>query len=843
MKNRRIAMLSMGLSLSAIVVVRAAEEPAAQESVKLPPVQMFVPGFRVHELPIALSNINNVRYRSDGKLLAAAYDGTIWLLADSDGDGLEDQAHAYWDRTTARVPLGIAFTPPGYPRGNGVFLPCVGKVVLLIDKDGDDRADEEIVVATGWPDIDSRADAMGVALAANGKLYIGIGIGQAYSNAYRTNKETGQARYDLRNERGTIIEVAPDFSSREIVATGIRFPVALAFNRHGDLFATDQEGATWLPNGNPFDELLHIQRGRHYGFPPRHPRHLPGVIDEPSVFDYAPQHQSTCGLNFNEPVNGGPVFGPVWWDGDALVTGFTRGKIYRTKLVKTEAGYVAQNQQIAALQSMPSDVCVSPQGDLVIATHGGKPDWGNGPRGGGQLYKVRYAEPAAPQPVAAYCAGSTDLRVAFDRPIDPARLTNLARQTTLTASRFVVPGERYESLRPGYAVSKAQTSEPRQSIPVLYASVAADRRTLLFNMPPQNSAVKLAITLPGLGRPETFPSGELPQDAAIDLLADFNGIAAQWKAAEAADSWAGWLPDPDLNVSRELMRGSADHERLWRLLETPGQLTLAWQLDLAKMLQPAVQPGSNLDYEAPAEVVSIVASSDRPFRLDLDGVPHDSAPERESNRVACQHIGRAGEWIPVRVRLATDGRRPQITWSWSTEDDSRPRAFALRRHFVPWVKPNPEPASAAPRVIPELAGGNWERGRRLFFGDVANCHKCHQLRGGGSPVGPDLSNLVHRDYESVLRDILEPSSAINPDHLAYTVELTDGRVVNGVINGETATALTLFDSSGLPTVLPKRLVEEVKPSTVSLMPEGLSKLLSREELRDLLTYLLLESQP
>ena len=54
-------------------------------------------------------------------------------------------------------------------------------------------------------------------------------------------------------------KVSPDFSQREIVATGIRFPVALAFNRLGDLFATDQEGATWLANGNPFDELLHIQ--------------------------------------------------------------------------------------------------------------------------------------------------------------------------------------------------------------------------------------------------------------------------------------------------------------------------------------------------------------------------------------------------------------------------------------------------------------------------------------------------------------------------------------------------------------------------------------------------------
>ena len=137
--------------------------------------------------------------------------------------------------------------------------------------------------------------------------------------------------------------------------------------------------------GTPCGVALHIEKGKHYGFPPRHPRHLPGVIDEPSVFDYAPQHQSTFGLNFNESVNGGPVFGPGWWRTDAIVAGYSRGKLYRTRLVKTEAGYVAQNQLIAALNMLTVDACVSPQGDLVVAVHSGGPDWGSGPGGKGKL--------------------------------------------------------------------------------------------------------------------------------------------------------------------------------------------------------------------------------------------------------------------------------------------------------------------------------------------------------------------------------------------------------------------------------------------------------------------------
>src|SRR5581483_3808351 len=260
--------------------------------------------------------------------------------------------------------------------------------------------------------------AVGMAVDTKSNIFFELGCDN-WMGAYRVNKETGRSDYDLYSERGTILKVSPDWKHREIVATGVRFTVSLAFNEAGDLFCTDQEGATWLPNGNPFDELLHIQPGRHYGFPPRHPRHLPNVIDEPSVLDYAPQHQSTCGLSFDEPINNGPIFGPSWWAGDALVTGYSRGKLYRTQLVKTGGGYVARNNLLACLNMLPVDACVSPGGDLVIAVHSGPPDWGSGPTGRGILYKVHFEGKGKPQPILAWASGPREVRIAFDGPLDP----------------------------------------------------------------------------------------------------------------------------------------------------------------------------------------------------------------------------------------------------------------------------------------------------------------------------------------------------------------------------------------------------------------------------------------
>ena len=70
-----------------------------------PPVQMFVPGFTVRELPISLKNINNLKYRADGKLVALGYNGRIYLLSDTDGDGVEDKVEPFWERDTLRAPL------------------------------------------------------------------------------------------------------------------------------------------------------------------------------------------------------------------------------------------------------------------------------------------------------------------------------------------------------------------------------------------------------------------------------------------------------------------------------------------------------------------------------------------------------------------------------------------------------------------------------------------------------------------------------------------------------------------------------------------------------------------
>ncbi len=833
--------LSLGLTLLALSTSSAAPAPTPAYVVKDPPsVQMLVPGFTVRELPVQLRNLNNFVYAPDGRLFALGYDGNVYQLADTDGDGLEDRATLFFDNASGTIPpsIGMAWGP------GGLYLASRGRIIHLKDK-GDGTAELQTVTG-GWlpptAAAGSNLDAIGLAIDPSGNIYFGLGV-DAWNGAYRVNKTTGVSDYNPFSERGTIIRLSADWKRRDIISTGLRFPVSLAFNAAGDLFCSDQEGATWLPNGNPFDELLHIVKGRHYGFPPRHPEYNPGVIDEPSVFDYGPQHQSTCGVHFNEPVAGAKkIFGPAWWRGDAFMAGESRGKIWRTKLVQTAAGYVAKNDLIACLAFLTIDAVPTPQGDLLIACHTGAPDWGTGPRGQGKIFKLSYSDATAPQPVLAYAASPTETRVIFDRPLEPSQWRTLARASEITMGTHVAAGDRFEAFVPGYQVVKDQAVVRRFDVPVLSAVLAPDLRSLTLRTAPRTEATNYAVKLPE-GSPAqriTDPTRkELPQHAALDVLTDLTGVEAEWRDASGGVKWTGWLPHLDLKVARDLTAASAEHARLFAFLKTPGTLTLRAQLDLHLMLRTAVQPGAKLDFEYPAESVTVALKSGG--RLEIKTSSAANLDRRGEGEIRLTTESKANGWLPIELALTTGGGiDANLDVAWHTLEDIRPRALMLRRVLLPWTKPRSSEPAVAERKIPEIAGGDWERGRQVFASPQAACAVCHQVRGTGGVIGPDLSNLVYRDYASVLEDILEPSAAINPDRIAYTVELKSGTTATGMILDDSAESLVLGDVAGGKQTIARRDIASLKASAVSLMPEGLWQNLSTPQQRDLMTFLLTE---
>ncbi len=787
-----------------------------------PVVQMFAPGFAVEELPLKMRNLTGVRYRHDGVLVALGYDGRIHLVTDSDGDGREDRSTVFWDKSSLRGPIGLALLPKNDPRGEGVFVASKGKVSLILDKDRDGVADEEIIVAKGWKEIAQSVDAIGLAVdPKDGSIYFGLGTAN-YANGYLVDAATGKAGYEITTEHGTIQRVSADFSKRETFCTGTRFTCALAFNRLGDLFASEQEGATWLPNGNPFDELLHIQPGLHYGFPPRHPKHLPQVMDEPSTFDYGPQHQSTVGMIFNEGVNGGPSWGPTNWAGDALLCGESRGKLYRTKLVKTPAGYVAQNHLIASLTMLLVDACVTPKGDLLLACHSGPPDWGTGPAGEGKIFRVRHVAKETPQPVLAWAAAPDEFRIAFDQPLKDSDWAGAREKTRIEAGRYVSAGDRFETIRPGYQIVRDQMAAPRRWVEVQSLALSADRRTMVLRVPRQTEAVGYAITLPVPASWRT--DSAIAQKPEMDLALTLNGLQATLKYSGQSPRVV--LPHPSLVVSAQFTAGSADHEDFLRQVVSASadrrMVNLAGNINLANIFVPVVQPGSKLDYDVSADTFAHRTMS---VRQDFSTTQQREVALKPNDKSTTAPLQLT---LSGRLAMGGDG----LTFAL----DDKVRPIALARLSVPWASATAEKKPGADLTRTDVKG-NWLHGRRVFFAD-GGCATCHTIRGEGIAFGPDLSNLVHRDRESVIHDITKPSATINPDMTGSLVKFKDGPEMAGIIRTLNAEKIVLGLPANAQYERPRGDVVKMEPMKESLMPETLAANLTPEQMEDLLTFLL-----
>ena len=131
------------------------------------------------------------------------------------------------------------------------------------------------------------------------------------------------------------------------------------------------------------------------------------------------------------------------------------------------------------------------------------------------------------------------------------------------------------------------------------------------------------------------------------------------------------------------------------------------------------------------------------------------------------------------------------------------------------------------------------RGHAQF---VRLCSLCHVLYGDGRAVGPELTGANRGDLDYLLRNIVDPNSTIGKDYQLTTAETTDGRVVAGIVQRETPTALTFVNQTETITLARDR-IRKLERLDVSLMPPGLLSTLSESDTADLIAYLRTTTAP
>jgi putative membrane-bound dehydrogenase-like protein len=133
-----------------------------------------------------------------------------------------------------------------------------------------------------------------------------------------------------------------------------------------------------------------------------------------------------------------------------------------------------------------------------------------------------------------------------------------------------------------------------------------------------------------------------------------------------------------------------------------------------------------------------------------------------------------------------------------------------------------------------LAGGDAVLGKAVF---KEHCGKCHTHSGEGGKVGPELTGMSVHPPQELLIHILDPNRSVEGNYRAYTVATDAGHVVNGLLAGESKTAIELVDAEGKRHVIQRDEIDEFVPSTNSLMPVGFEKQIPAASLADLLAFL------
>jgi putative heme-binding domain-containing protein len=131
-----------------------------------------------------------------------------------------------------------------------------------------------------------------------------------------------------------------------------------------------------------------------------------------------------------------------------------------------------------------------------------------------------------------------------------------------------------------------------------------------------------------------------------------------------------------------------------------------------------------------------------------------------------------------------------------------------------------------------LSQADLAAGRAIF---QKQCATCHRFFTEGGTIGPDITGMPRTNIDYLLENIIDPSAVVSRDYRMQVIETNDGRVVTGLVEGESDQAVTLLTVNER-IIVPTTEIENRTESNVSMMPDGLLNPMTSEEIRDLIGY-------
>jgi putative heme-binding domain-containing protein len=348
-----------------------------------------------------------------------------------------------------------------------------------------------------------------------------------------------------------------------------------------------------------------------------------------------------------------------------------------------------------------------------------------------------------------------------------------------------------------------------------------------------STALKTELQLPLLADWQTLSAAK---DEASDLHRRYHGLLTlqlgRWgnpqAAAQTADMVAGdqWPTATRLEAFQNLVAGSPA-----QAIDIASSLVINQQLD-AKLRGSLIDALSACPLPEVAErLIAIFAQLEEPLQPRVVEI-----------------LTQRPQWATPLLSAIGDGQLPAERLNLNQlqrlasfdQPQLQSQLAAIYGQVRPAGRSNRGPVIQKVRKQLAKTPGDPFQGRAVFD---RLCAQCHLLYGQGVEVGPDITRNGRNDFDQLLSNVLDPSAVIGPAYQAVAVLTDDGRVVTGLPTEQTDQRIVLKLQGGKTEVLNMASVEQIKRSSVSLMPEDLEQQATEQELADLFAYLALDRPP
>lgn len=608
---------------------------------------------------------------------------------------------------------------------------------------------------------------------------------------------------------GWICRTDPDGKTFELISNGYRNEYDIAFDQNGELFTFDADmewdiGSPWY---RP-TRICHVTSGSEFGWRSgtgKWPAYYPDSL--PAAVDIGPG--SPTGICFGN----GAAF-PEKYQRALFIADWSFGVIYAVHLTPEGSSYTGTFEQFATASPLAvTDMTVRPQDGALYFTVGGR-------RTQSALYRITHggdsSEAASRIPQEQF-SEQRSLR---------HRLENFHGDVHADAVAAAWPYLEHPDRFVRYAARIAIEHQP----------VEQWQQRALDEQNPQ-ALIEAMVALARCAAPEVKPK-------AIEALGRLD-----WDSLDEAQQLAA-LRIYGLLFIRLGEPSDATRLTVLERLDAQYPATSArLNRELSKMLiylnsEDVVQRTLQLLSTAPtqeAQIDYVLA-----LRTAKDGWTMDDRKEyfhwfRQAGQF---HGGHSFSMFLDNIRqeaidLLTGSEKEALADL--LKDDtpvvvvSEPRAHVRR-----WTV-----SDLLPDLQSGLRGRDFSRGRQMFA--AADCFKCHRFAGEGGIIGPDLTGVAKRfDSKYLLESLIEPSKAVSDQYQSTVFVLDNGKNVVGKVanlNGDSLMVITNMLEPGNMTGVRRGQIEEKLHSNVSMMPQGLLDTLKRDELLDLIAYLLSGGDP